>query len=101
MKYLLFSFSIIFNQFLYSQSKDDLPVSIIPPSPNASQLLEFANTPVNFYTGNPQMKISILFHPGNRLSREVSLEYYVSGIKVEDRANWLGLGWNLNAGRGE
>ena len=70
----------------------------IPPSPNASALLEYANVPVNYYNGLPSINVPLYDLPGRQLSVPVSLSYHASGIKVQDVASSYGLGWNLNAG---
>ena len=70
----------------------------IPPSPNASALLEYANVPVNYYNGLPSIDVPLYDLPGRQLSVPVSLSYHASGIKVQDVASSYGLGWNLNAG---
>ena len=70
----------------------------VPPSPNASALLEYANVPVNYYNGLPAIEVPLYDLPGRQLSVPVSLSYHASGIKVQDVASSYGLGWNLNAG---
>jgi len=69
-----------------------------PPSPNAMSLMKFANTPVNLYTGVPDINIPLLTLPSRKLNIPVSLSYHASGIKVQDIAGPVGLGWALNAG---
>lgn len=70
----------------------------VPPSPNASALLEYANVPVNYYNGLPSIDVPLYDLPGRQLSVSISLSYHASGIKVQDVASSYGLGWNLNAG---
>lgn len=76
--------------------QDNNPYS--PPSPNASSLLEYANVPVNLYTGTPEINLPITELETRAGSIPISISYHASGIKVQDVASWVGLGWSLNAG---
>ena len=71
---------------------------VVPPSANASSLAKFANTPVNFYTGTPTIQVPLVSLPSKTMSVSVGLSYHASGIKVQDMASSVGLGWTLNAG---
>src|SRR5690606_5370171 len=67
-------------------------------TPEAAAFLKYGEYPVNLSTGVPN--ISIPLHtieiPGYSLP--VKLDYHASGIKVNQEASWVGLGWNLNFG---
>jgi len=69
-----------------------------PNSPEAQAFIKYGNTPVNMYTGNPNLKIPIYTYKGRELDLPISLTYDASGIKVEQLATSVGLGWNLNVG---
>lgn len=71
---------------------------VILPSPNASALLQYANVPVNLYTGVADISVPLYDFPGRKVNVPISLSYHASGIKVKDIASSVGLGWNLNAG---
>lgn len=70
----------------------------VPPSPNASALVRFTNLQVGHYTGVPNISIPLGELPGRDISISISLDYHASGIKVQDVASSVGLGWNLSAG---
>jgi YD repeat-containing protein len=70
----------------------------IPPSPNASSLIRSANVEVGYYSGVPNITVPITNLSGRDVSVAISLAYHASGIKVQDVASSVGLGWNLNAG---
>jgi 20S proteasome alpha/beta subunit len=72
--------------------------SVIGPSPNASSLGQYADWPVNLYTGIPQIQIPIYEIKGRSLTVPISISYHASGNKVADIASWVGLGWALQAG---
>ncbi len=70
----------------------------VPTSPEAQAFTKYGNTPVNLFTGSPDINIPIVSLKGREIEVPVSLTYDASGIKVEQIATWIGLGWNLNAG---
>lgn len=86
-----FSGSILFAQESFVQS-------VVPPSPNASAMIKYANIQVSHYTGVPNISIPFGELPGRDISIPVGLQYHASGIKVQDVASSVGLGWNLYAG---
>ncbi len=87
------SFLLIFVCIISLQAQD-----IIPPSPEAGSLLKYANTPVNLYTGTPEINLPLVEVKGRKITVPVSISYHASGIKVQDIAGSVGLGWTLNAG---
>jgi RHS repeat-associated protein len=71
---------------------------LIPSSPEAAALINFIDVPVTPYTGIPRIEIPIATVAEHRLSVPVSLSYHAGGHRVDEIANWVGLGWKLNAG---
>lgn len=94
--------AVFFLQFLtligFSQStplyKELYKVS--PVSPNAASLGKFGDVPVSLYTGVPNISIPIYNIETGRIKFPISLNYHSGGIKVEEIASWVGLGWALN-----
>lgn len=72
--------------------------NIIPPSPNAAQAARYADCPVSYCLGLPDISIPIYTARGRELSLPVTLSYHAGGIRVDDVAGVAGLGWNLDAG---
>ncbi len=75
----------------------ELP-KIIPPSPNASSLGEYGKIPVGLFSGTAQVNIPICGLKEGGLSVPISLSYSSNGVRVDQTASNVGLGWNLNAG---
>ncbi|MBX7125124.1 MAG: hypothetical protein K1X47_05490 [Cyclobacteriaceae bacterium] len=71
---------------------------IVPPSPDASKLASYVETPVSYFTGQPTIEIPIYELKGKELSVPVKLSYKSGGIKVEEISSGIGLGWSLIAG---
>jgi hypothetical protein len=71
---------------------------ITPLSPNAAALWKYAELPVNMYTGIPSISIPIYEIKSGGLTVPISLSYHAGGIRYEEQASWVGLGWTLNAG---
>jgi hypothetical protein len=77
------------------------PVTItqaIPASADAAALGKFGKTPVSFYTGIPDISIPLYTVKSGDLTLPISINYHGGGIKVEEQASSVGLGWALNAG---
>ena len=55
------------------------------------------NGNIDYYTGRVNINIPLYTLPGRGISVPISLSYNTGGIKVEEIASWVGLGWNLNA----
>lgn len=75
----------------------DLP-RIIPASPDAASLGRYGDIPVGKYTGTINIGIPLHTLTLGKFSLPVSLNYFSSGLKVEELSGWIGLGWSLNAG---
>ncbi|RLJ33084.1 hypothetical protein CLU97_2559 [Chryseobacterium sp. 7] len=67
-------------------------------SPNAAALFRYSETPVSLYTGVPDISIPIYTIKEGDIEVPISISYHAGGIKVNDEASSVGLGWNLNAG---
>ncbi|MEX0361789.1 MAG: hypothetical protein AB3N10_12475, partial [Allomuricauda sp.] len=83
-------------QSLYKTELDKLVK--VPVSPEAAAFMKYGDTKVSLYSGIPQVAIPLHTLEGREFNVPVSLTYDASGIKVEQLATWVGLGWNLNVG---
>lgn len=96
MKRILLLISALIGVCAVCQAQADyLPT---PPSINAQSFLQNINHPVSHYTGTVNVEIPICTIELKDISVPVSLTYNTSGIKVEQEASTVGLGWSLNVG---
>ncbi|MGA3014791.1 MAG: hypothetical protein ABSD71_12255 [Bacteroidales bacterium] len=66
-----------------------------PPSANAASLGVFGDVSTNLYAGQVDINIPIWTVKSREISFPISLSYNASGLKVNDFAGWVGLGWSL------
>lgn len=71
--------------------------NMVQPAPNAAALGKYADYPVSYYTGVPDISVPLYTLKDGGISLPVTLSYHASGIKVSELATWVGLGWVLNA----
>ncbi len=69
-----------------------------PKTPEAAAFLKYGEYPVDLSTGVPNISIPIYTIEDNGFKIPISLNYHAGGIKVNQEATWVGLGWNLNFG---
>jgi len=81
-----------------SQAQTASIPSVVPPPADAANLGRYGDVPVNLSVGLPNINIPIYSIKTPRLEVPINLSYYASGVKVDDIASWVGLGWALNAG---
>lgn len=70
----------------------------IPPAPTAASLGKFGEVPVSLYIGIPQVEVPLYTIKTKSHTIPLSLSYHASGVRVDEEASPVGLGWALNAG---
>ena len=70
----------------------------IPPSANAASLGKYGDSPVSYYTGLASTNIPLYTIISKDLSVPLSVSYHHGGIKVEEEASNIGLGFSMNMG---
>ncbi|MEM7372548.1 MAG: hypothetical protein AAF587_28265 [Bacteroidota bacterium] len=68
------------------------------PSPTAAGLGEYGEIPISHHTGVPNISIPLYTLQEGKLQLPISMSYHSSGVRVDELASWVGLGWSLNAG---
>ncbi|MPS74528.1 MAG: hypothetical protein E2590_15445 [Chryseobacterium sp.] len=80
------------------QGNDDFTPAIFSPSPNVMEMTRYLDQTVDNSTGIPSISVPIYTIQQGDIQVPVTLSYYAGGIKVEQEATNVGLGWSLNAG---
>lgn len=97
---LLFSLCglLFFQQVAYG---DDLQQSLNLDyfrTPEAAAFKKYGEEVVNEYTGTANISVPLYTIKCRDIEIPLVLQYEASGIKVEQEASWVGLGWNLMVG---
>ena len=67
-------------------------------SPEAAAFRRYGEYAVNEYTGNPNISVPIHTLSYKDIEIPITLTYDGTGVKVDQEASWVGLGWNLMVG---
>ena len=95
--FLAFNFTFLANSQTnnYADNLNSLENSL---SPNAWSFIKFTEHPVDYYTGTPDIGVDLYTVMDGSVKVPIRLTYNASGIKVDEEASWVGLGWNLSVG---
>ncbi len=88
----------IFAGKVLSQNTEYKMKNYHPASPSAYEFLKYTEMPVSEYTGIPNISIPIFEIQEDGISIPLNLTYHAGGIRVNEEASWVGLGWNLQIG---
>ena len=67
-------------------------------TPEAAAFKKYGEEAVNEYTGTADISVPLYTIKSKDIEIPLVLRYDASGIKVEQEASWVGLGWNLMVG---
>ncbi|NDK57358.1 hypothetical protein [Pontibacter fetidus] len=96
--FLLIFFNSLGQSVAQNEAYDAGYNNFVPPSPTAYELGKYGQIPVSLSTGTPNISVPLHTFSTSNLQLPVSLSYNSNGIKVDQVASWVGLGWSLNAG---
>lgn len=88
---LFFKISVICSQNTYEPK-------IFPPDPNVQLMNKFIEQPVSLNTGLANVSIPLYTISLDGLQLPLNLDYFTGGIRVNEMASEVGLGWTLNLG---
>jgi YD repeat-containing protein len=83
---------------LYAQDTSGTIGHVSISAPTAASLGKYGDMPVSYNTGTPQVSIPLYTVKSGSLTLPIGLSYHASGLKVQEKASWVGAGWSLNAG---
>lgn len=98
MRYSVLVLCLLFDLSVYGQNDKKVWYNqvTVPPSPNAASLGKYGDFSVGKSTGTADVGIPIIAVDEGGISVAVSLSYQSSGLKVQERPSWVGLGWSLS-----
>ena len=70
---------------------------IIPPTPNAMKMTEYQSQRPNMYTGTANVSIPLYTIDFDGWKLPLSISYNATGIRTNEEASEVGLGWALSA----
>lgn len=97
-KILFASMIIIFMKQSFGQQHHKNYQNILPASAEVASFAKSVDMPMNYSSGLPQISIPIYNFKHGAIEIPISLSYNSCGIRVEEVATWVGLGWNLSTG---
>ena len=68
-----------------------------PPNPEAASLGSYGEVPMNMYTGTANIVVPLYTYDFDGLAVPINLSYNTSGIRTNQEATWVGLGWTLSS----
>jgi YD repeat-containing protein len=74
------------------------PLKVIPPSPEASSVFKFTEVPVSYFSGLANTSIPLFDIKAGSVNIPVNLSYHARGVRVEEIAPRVGIGWSLHYG---
>lgn len=98
MKRLILLYVSIMTMGCYAQYVPQLPsrnFGIVPKSPAVYQFLKYDELPVSEYTGIPDISVPLYNISQDGIEFPLNLVYHAGGIKVNQDATWIGLGWDM------
>lgn len=94
MKHIL---TLLISMFaIISHAQQMVPTDI--PTPNASDLGRYGNTPISYYTGAPDISIPIYEMRVKDAVLPISLRHDATGVLMNTLPGWTGHNWTLLAG---
>jgi hypothetical protein len=94
----LFASFLLLHSILLGQNAEFKLQNYRPVSPSAFQFLKYTEMPVSEYTGVPNISIPLYQINVDGVSLPITLSYHAGGIRVNQEASWVGLGWDLTTG---
>ncbi|WP_336717478.1 hypothetical protein [Chryseobacterium mucoviscidosis] len=91
--------AIINSHFIYGQytATPQRNTNILPPvSANAYQLSKVADIPMDLYRGKANVSLPIYSIGLGSVNIPINISYNTGGIKLNEQAGTIGLGWSLN-----
>jgi hypothetical protein len=91
---IFFGYNIVCGQYTATPQKN---TNVLPPvSANAYQLSKVTDIPLDLYRGKANISIPIYSIELGGINIPIGISYNTGGIKLNEQASTVGLGWSLN-----
>ena len=70
----------------------------LPPSPNATSLVTFTESPVSHTNGSVGVSIGVVNLNSYGVPMNVSMQYNSTGVRTREESSQVGLSWNIQSG---
>ena len=88
---------ILITVLSFQSFSQELP-TILPQSPEAASIGKYGQIPVGLFTGTPQVHVPIHEFTSGQLTVPISLNCSPNGVRIDEYASSVGIGWSLFAG---
>ncbi|GAA0557246.1 hypothetical protein [Chitinophaga japonensis] len=85
-------------QAFSQQTSPNILSKLVVPAPTSAEIAKYTDIPVSLYTGTPGISVPLYEINTGFLTLPLTLSYHASGIRVNENASSVGLGWTINAG---
>lgn len=92
---LLLTLSLLFTNTININAQQT-DIGIVEPS--VAAFIQYGTYPVDLSSGLPNISIPLYTISAGNLNLPLTLMYHAGGIKVDEEASWVGLGWSINYG---
>lgn len=82
------------SEIMYAQTIPNVTIK----TPEVSAFNRNIEIPVSYYTGLPNISIPLYEVQIKDVTVPITLNYHAGGIRVDQEATWVGLGWSLSYG---
>ncbi|WP_296148497.1 hypothetical protein [uncultured Flavobacterium sp.] len=87
---------LLANSFYCNAQLDKTIHEMTKPSPEVASLGKYGELPINHYTGTANIDVPLHEIDFDGLKIPINLNYSTGGIKPNEEASWVGLGWGLS-----
>jgi len=94
----LFTTSLIMAQGAIKKDLINQTNTIFSSSPTTAAFQKFTDVPVSYYTGLPDISINLFNIKEGEITIPITIQYHGGGIKVDEEASQIGLGWSFSVG---
>lgn len=93
----LFILLTIFIEYNFNAQFNKTIPELTPPNPEAASLGSYGEVPMDLYTGTANIVVPLYTYNFDGLNVPINISYNTGGIRSNQEASWVGLGWRLSS----